>query len=182
MSRITGLDLSLASTGIARIVDGRGHVDRVRSAGHNGDTLGARQHRLHAIASTVCARARLSDLVVIESPAYSRTQGAAHDRSGLWWLIVNHLIRHHVPVAEVPPSVRAKFATGRGNAGKDEVLAAVIKRYPDVDVTGNDEADALTLAAMGALHLGVPLTGAIPVTADQARIVAVQRWPERVGA
>ena len=37
-------------------------------------------------------------------------------------------------------------ATGAGGglkAGKDQVLAAVIRRYPDVPVDGNDQADAL---------------------------------------
>ena len=61
-----------------------------------------------------------------------------------------------------PPTSRATYATGKDNAGKDAVLAAVVRRYPDVDVTGNDEADALVMAAMGARLLGHPLEDSLP--------------------
>ncbi|WP_344250995.1 hypothetical protein, partial [Isoptericola hypogeus] len=73
---------------------------------------------------------------------------------GLWWLMVHRLLRNDYPVAVVAPPARAKYATGAGNAAKDKVLAAVVRRYPNVEVTGNDEADALVLAAMGARRLG----------------------------
>ncbi len=57
----------------------------------------------------------------------------------------------------VPPNLRAKYATGRGNAGKDEVLLAVAHRWTHVcQPDGNDTADALVLASMGADHLGHP--------------------------
>ena len=67
-----------------------------------------------------------------------------------------------VPVLPVPPSCRAKYATGKGNAGKDEVLLAVARRYPHAPVGGNDEADALVLAAMGARLLGEPVEDSLP--------------------
>ncbi len=39
------------------------------------------------------------------------------------------------------PTARARDATG--NAGKDLVLASVIRRYDDERILGNDVADAL---------------------------------------
>ncbi|MBA3907928.1 MAG: hypothetical protein H0X35_14780, partial [Pseudonocardiales bacterium] len=151
---VIGLDLSLTSTGIAIIDGGSVTLHRVKSKGAKGDTLAARHVRLLRITDETYSLGIYNStdrcsLVVIESPAFSRTTGHMHDRSGLWWLTVDIFRMHGYPVAEVTPTARAKYATGKGNAGKDAVLAAVVRRYPDVEVSGNDEADALVLAAMG---------------------------------
>lgn len=185
MSHILGVDFSLTSTGIATIHtgDGREHhiVDRIKSTGSKTATLTERNKRLtqlacavHSVAHTIDGEP--ADLVVIEGPSFGQArQGGQHDRAGLWWLAVSYLIDAGLPVAEVAPASRAKYATGKGNAAKDAVLAAVVRRYPDVDVTGNDEADALILAAMGARHLGHPIEAALP----QQHLVAMDavRWP-----
>ncbi|WP_211355193.1 hypothetical protein [Blastococcus colisei] len=112
-------------------------------------------------------------LVVVEGLAYSRTTGKAAERAGLWHLVVERL-DGVVPWAQVPPTARAKYATGKGNAAKDAVLAAVVRRFPDVEVTGNDQADALVLAAMGLDHLGHP-----PVVVPAAHRVSLGAvvWP-----
>jgi crossover junction endodeoxyribonuclease RuvC len=78
-------------------------------------------------------------------------------RAGFWWLVAWRLWVRGYTVVEVPPATRTRYATGRGNASKDDVLSAVIRRYPHVDVNGNDEADSLVLAAMGMRHLGRPI-------------------------
>ena len=52
------------------------------------------------------------------------------------------------------PQSRAKYATGRGNAPKDQVLAATIKRYPHLDIIDNNAADAVLLASAGLRVLG----------------------------
>ena len=55
----------------------------------------------------------------------------------------------HVRYVLVTPATRAKWLTDKGNATKDECLAAAIKRFGHlVDIRGNDEADAFTLDAM----------------------------------
>ena len=172
--RIIGLDLSLTSTGIA----GRGWTDRVRPPGSAGGLHGALS-RMRDIRDTVLGYARGADLVVIEGLAYSRTTGKATERAGLWWMVMEALAARDVPVAVVTPTARARYATGRGNAGKDEVLAAVIRRYPAYLVRGNDEADALVLAAMGYDHVGQPLVqlrGQLPA-AHRAALTGVA-WPE----
>jgi len=163
-SRIVGLDLSLTSTGIAIVDVASGELPawktfRVESTGHRGDTLAQRRQRLSDLAQAICAHVGNPRLVVLEAPAFSRTVGSQHDRSGLWWLIVDILALDGVPVTEVMPSGRAKYGTGKGNAAKDAVLAAAIRRYPDADIQGNDVADAVILAAMGARHAGFPVEG-----------------------
>lgn len=164
--RVVGLDLSLTSTGLAATGTTNGipyaAVDRITTK-PTGDNIRARTARLNHIVDAVHGWvAADTDLVVIEGPALATRSAHTHDRSGLWWLVINRLIANDHPVVIVPPSSRAKYATGKGNAAKDAVLAAVVRRYPDTDVTGNDEADALILAAMGARALGHPIeTGGV---------------------
>lgn len=161
MTTIVGLDLSLTSTGWAIVtVVGAEHVAEVgtiSTTGVRAASLCARNARLQGIKRQITGLAHGADLIVIEAPAYSRSNPGMHDRSGLWWIVVAQLTGMGHTVVEVTPSARAKYATGKGNAAKDAVLAAVVRRYPDVDVTGNDEADALVLAAMGARALGQPI-------------------------
>lgn len=184
MTAVIGLDLSLTSTGIAVINTDTGDVtiDRIQSKGTKDATLEERRSRLttlqYAVQTAITKAHEATEvvsipLVVIEQPAFSRQTGHMHDRSGLWWLVVAHAGKWY-DVAEVSPTARAKYAAGKGNASKDAVLAAVVRRYPQVEVTGNDEADALALAAMGARHLGHPIDD-LPKT-HLAAMDAV-RWP-----
>jgi crossover junction endodeoxyribonuclease RuvC len=186
---IVGLDLSLTSTGIAILNTGtrKAHVDRIQSDPPKTErhpktrkplppTLLQRTERLGKLRDQICATAEDADLIVIEGPSFASKTGSAHDRSGLWWLVVHTLDDYRwAPIIEVPPSCRMKYATGKGNAPKDVVLAAVVRRYLDVDVTGNDEADALILAAMGARHLGAPIEDTLP----QLNLTAMDNvhWP-----
>ena len=166
MTRILGLDLSLTSTGVCSIlIEPMDHYDdrevdtrSIKTAGKKDAPLADRAHRLLRIIDQATLGDR-PDLVVIEGPSFGQQrQSGQHDRAGLWWQTVIHFeVGENVPVVEVPPALLKRYATGKGNAGKDEVLAAVVRRYPDVPVTGNDEADALVLAAMGARHLGHPI-------------------------
>jgi hypothetical protein len=179
MTRVVGLDLSLASTGVAVAEfdpPGQGmdlvaliRTDRVRHprlAGHP---------RMNAILADVAGLAGWPDLVVVEGPSYGSKGGHDHERGGLWWKITGYLHDTGFPYAVVPPATLKMYATGKGNAGKDEVLAAVIRRYPAVEVAGNDEADALVLAAMGCHRLDFPL-GRVP--ASHSRAMVKVPWPE----
>ena len=200
--RIIGLDLSLTATGIATIDGDTIDVSTVRSSGAKDASLSDRASRINRLVDQIVALSmpesrssriwretgrRLGvvvgaprpDLVVIEQPAFSRTTGHHHDRSGLWWQTVTTLLEYGVPVVEVTPSGLKKYATGKGNADKDTVLLAVARRFPDVEIRNNNEADALVLAAMGADHLGCPI-GDMPAV-NRAALDAV-RWPEAVTA
>ena len=180
--KIVGLDLSLTSIGIAVITDGTATTDRILSKGTKAANLAARERRLRTLMNKISDHTTNADLIVIEGPSYGQArQGGQHDRAGLWWLVVSNTLRwaDAPPLVEVPPAARAKYATGKGNAAKDQVLAAVIRRYPHVMVDGNDEADALVLAAMGARHLGAPIDDLPKVHLEAMVKVA---WPETAAA
>jgi crossover junction endodeoxyribonuclease RuvC len=185
--RVVGIDLSLTSTGLASAGD-EVKLARIRSAAPKTPrhprtnkplppTLEQRRERLGLLCAKILTFVMLEepDLACVEQPAYSRNVGSMHDRSGLWWLVVNGLFANDVPVVEITPNQRAKYATGKGTDDKDKVLAAVIRRYPGVDVTGNDVADALALAAMGRRRLGRPLEESLPKPNLEA--MDKVRWP-----
>jgi crossover junction endodeoxyribonuclease RuvC len=171
---VAGLDLSLTGTGLALIDEGGIHTCLIKSVGKKGDSLAKRAARLAKLAAEIQAFIPEGAHIVIEQPAYSNSMGSMHDRSGLWWLIVGWLHPFH-NVTEVAPGTLKKFATGKGNAGKDEMLAAAIRRYPSAEVTDNNVADAVHLAAMGARYLGHPQEAD---TVKIAEAMAVPRWSE----
>ncbi|MBP6526307.1 MAG: hypothetical protein KA249_12965 [Dermatophilaceae bacterium] len=182
MLRVAGIDTSLTSTGVAvaLISEAGTVVDRVTrtvvSKGAKGDSLDARYRRLRVLVARIVDVAGGSDLVVIESPAHSRVTGSHHDRSGLWWLLIQDLRECSLAsVVEVSPSGRAKYISGKGNAAKDAVLAAAIRRWPEWDIAGNDVADAVGLLSMGCRSLGYPIETSMP--AANLTAMTPVRWP-----
>lgn len=159
--RVVGIDPSLTATGIACEDQGI-RVATVGSAGRKNDSFRKRWSRIQNLTQKVCGMVPDGAVVVLEAPSYGSRTGSQHDRAGLWWAIYDRLSGHRV--VTVPPTVRAMYATGKGNAGKDQVLAAVVRRYPSVEVTNNNEADALVLCAMGYRWLGVPIEDSLPQT------------------
>jgi Holliday junction resolvasome RuvABC endonuclease subunit len=180
--KTVGIDLSLTSTGVAIIEDGT-VVDlrRIQSKGSETATLNQRRTRLAGLRHRIWEAAHGADLVAIEGPSFGQTrQGGQHDRAGLWWLLTDWLLDDTldgfpIPVVEIPPSNVKKYATGKGNAAKDHVLAAVVRRYPQAEVSGNDEADSLVLAAMAHRHLGRPIDDLPKVNLTALDNV---HWPE----
>ncbi len=167
--RILGVDPSLTSTGLATVDGG---CDSIKTNPRDWpDDL----QRLRYIAHTILGRAFSAnvDVVVMEGLAFASRTGKASDRAGLHWLIRDRLERRY-PVVIVPPTTRAKYATGKGNAGKDAVLIAVVQRFP-IYVSDNNEADAVVLLAMGLDHYGTPLA-AVPAV-NRTALQAVT-WPE----
>lgn len=170
-----GLDLSLTSTGVATIRNGAAVVRRITSKPTKDATTEDTSARLDSLVAAIVSAIPSSDatLVAVEGPSFGSTGGAQHERGGLWWLVRRALRAEGLDVVVVPPTVVKKYATGAGNAQKDRVLAAVVRRYPDVDVTGNDEADALVLAAIRARNAGFPFEVSLPqVQADAAKSVS----------
>lgn len=170
--RICGLDLSLTSTGFARIAGGHAVVARLQPGKRKG------HDRLQYLLGEILDRCDDAALVVIEGPSYGSTGGREHERGGLWWMVAHALWLRRVPYCVIPPAVLKKFAAGSGNASKDLVLASVIRRYPAVPVDGNDTADALALAAAGAHWYGCPLAQ-VPLL--QSAALSKAEWPALAG-
>lgn len=167
-STVVGLDLSLTGTGLARVSEDGLQVKRISSIGSADATLVERSVRLKSMIDRILTWTGEPGLVAIESPAYHSASGHTHDRSGLWFGVVSALLDQGVIVAEVPPATLKKYATGKGNVNKDAMIAAMVRRFPDVDINDNNIADAVALGCVAARLLDHPIDGELSQARGQA--------------
>lgn len=167
--RIVALDLSLSATGVAH---NAGTAERAF-------TLRPRQlrgvERLEWIMRRVVKEALGKDLVVIENYAFARPN-QAHQIGELGGVIRLALYTHNIAYVEIAPSALKKYATGKGNAPKEAVLAAAFQRlgYAGYD---HNESDALWLLAMALDHYGMEEAPQVPKINREALVKV--GWPER---
>jgi len=191
--RVLGIDPSLTSTGLVLVEGGQVvETKRVRSklTGYARVQRILREieqmvfgpmGRAHDIGyeptGSACAdeMAPVNLRVGIEGTAMGARGSSVVQIFGLWGVITQQLWEWGAEPYVVAPSARIKYATGKGNSSKDEVLAAVVRRYTNAEVTGNDVADALIIAAMGARKYGEPLEADLP----KANLEAMEKvqWP-----
>jgi Holliday junction resolvasome RuvABC endonuclease subunit len=150
-----GLDLSLTSTGVA--------IGEDTHAIRPGDRRGP--ERLAFIRS--CIRDHLwirlyeadgPTVVLLEGYSFASKNSHAHALGELGGVMRLFFHEHRIPVIEVPPTCRAKFATGKGNASKSEVVSAISARTGRLWLgPGNeDRCDAWILQEMGRSYFGEP--------------------------
>lgn len=184
MRRIGGLDTSLTSTGVAiitRSVNGTclANVTTITSRGHRNATLTDRADRILDIRNAIIHALALCELVIIEGPAFGTKGGSPLDRYGLWWTTVGQLLNHGVPIAVCAPTANKKFMTGSGSAGKGAMCSAITRLWPDIQLSSKgtqaeDEADALSLAHIGAVKAGWE----VPTLQRHRDALPAVAWPE----
>lgn len=183
MTTILGLDPSLTSTGVAFLDNNGIAVTHLASKGRAGATLNESAKRVDQLCDDL--HHLLADLdhitlVVIEAPAMAHANAGTSLINGLWWSYVRTVHTAGVPIVSVAPTSLKVYGCGKGNAGKDEVLLAVARRYPQAPIETNDQADAVVLAAMGWHHVtGTPL---VDLPATHTRALAKVQWPADVPA
>ena len=99
----------------------------------------------------------LPDLIAVESLAYGAKGDSAWVLPWIFGRVIELAEKHDIPMLVVGTTARAKFATGKGNADKDTVMLAAAKRWPEAQVSNNNEADALVVAAVGCYYQGWPI-------------------------
>ena len=167
------LDLSLTRTGWAR--RHRDHTTHgVLTSSH-----GAKQpeQRLDDLGQQIAHLADAAAIVAIEGLSYSSRGSTLDQVHALHWHI--RLVLHHAatPTAVVPPAVIKRYGCGRGNADKQAMLAAAIKRLDyTTDRPDDNEVDALWLLALTCDAYGHP-TVAVPKAQRDPAVAAVD-WPE----
>lgn len=83
------------------------------------------------------------NMVVFEEVRRHAGTDAAHVYGGLMATLTAWCEENHIPYAGVPVGEIKKHATGKGNASKDQMIAAAVKRgYAPID---DNEADAIGL-------------------------------------
>jgi len=153
---ILGVDFSLTGTGVCAIADGEAECETFGSRAVDWWAFGERPREIAAAIDKWHGADRPA--WVIESPSFM-SRGRAHDNVLVGWhMLIDTMVFElgYNPPLLVAPSQLKKFVTGRGNAAKDEVLLATARRFPDVVIENNNEADALVLAAIGTVAYKEP--------------------------
>lgn len=138
---IIGLDLSLTSSGFC-LSDNIGIVKT--------NTKGA--ERLSYVSNFIvelCKENSIS-IAIIEGYAFSARNSHSHSIGELGGCVRMKLWESNIPYIEIAPTARAKFATGKGNASKSEVVSSVSSKTGLIfDGSGaDDKCDAWILREM----------------------------------
>lgn len=153
MATVLGIDPSLTSTGYAVISESEPRVMGLITSSASA-RLGYRLSNL-SLSIKGIIKAHTPMLVVVER-SFSGGQGPSAIKLGtaLGAVLVGIIEAFDVVMGQreaylVAPKVRAKYATGNGNAAKAEVLTSAVRRL-NYDGCSDDEADALWLAWVAA--------------------------------
>lgn len=142
-----GLDLSLTSTGYSIL----GKTGRISVSSKGPERLFDIREDISNILFS-----NSIEVAFIEGYAFSARNSQSHKIGELGGVIRLLMYEMSIPFIEIPPTSRAKFATGKGNAAKSEVISAVSAKTGIV-WTGpgaDDECDAWILEEMGRHYLG----------------------------
>lgn len=169
-ARVVGFDLSLVATGAAAP-----ESTVLITPGKLRD-----EPRLAYIRDAVLdlLRGRVAPLAVIEGLSFGSHTPSALERAGLHYIVRVALRERGIPFVVVAPTSLKKFATGAGNANKDAMIAAAIRRF-GFEGCDNNEADAYLLRCMGLAAYGL-----LDVTLPKPHMDALAKvdWPERRAA
>ena len=146
---VMGLDLSLTSTGVS--INGATSTIAVKATGPERLSMISEK-----VLDLICEH--LVDVVCVEGYSFASRNSQAHSIGELGGCVRMRLWESGIPFVVVPPTSRAKFATGRGNASKGEVISSISAKTGRVFVGsgGDDECDAWVLEEMVLTRLGVP--------------------------
>lgn len=183
LKRVVAFDLSLTAAGVA-VWDSRRSPFSIQTHVVRGPTVkkGSAPHyyaqRLAKLEvelmQFVKARRAEGELVVFEDYAWGARQ-LAHQLGELGGVLRLAVFRVAVPFAVVNPATVKKFATGRGNCKKSDVLLAASRQ---LGYSGNshNEADALWILQM-ALSWYLPHEAQCKLTKYREESLKKVSWP-----
>lgn len=154
-SNVLGFDASLTSSGFAYntiyggLVTGTIKPPKLRGTRR----LAWIRHEVYELLHTALPN-KLTEppaLFVIEDYAMG-AKGRTFDIGELGGIVKLEAWTYKVNILRVPPSSLKMFATGKGNADKNQVMLAVETIWGK-DIAQNDEADAFVLLQMGLAYL-----------------------------
>lgn len=148
------LALDLATvTGFARVANSvlttgsqtfaRHHGNKTRGADHHGASHGYFDNWLREQ-----LRQPLPTAVIYEDAGFFKSRDAVQICVGLRGILLAQTAKLDIPVYSYAPMTVKKYWAGTGKADKDDMVAATLIKFPEIDLTDNNEADAIAL-----LHL-----------------------------
>lgn len=161
---VVAFDLSLTCTGYA---DATGCGVLVPPA-----SVGRGIARVGWIRDAVLERVTAGNVVAVEGYSFASRGRAIISLGELGGAVRLAFADRGIAFADVPPSCRCMYATGKGNAPKEAVLAAAIRTLGYMGHS-TDEADALWLHAMATAHYASTSS----LTGKQRQALAAIDWP-----
>jgi crossover junction endodeoxyribonuclease RuvC len=153
--KVAGIDVSLTGTGVA--IHEAGGLTYVREHGEDGKrgaSFTSREERIGRLVDQVLFDCADAELAVFEAHDFgAKYSASAHDRSGVFWILVRELRAQGTRVAQATPQTLKMYQSGSGSASKDQMLVDAVRRYPTVDVRSNNQADAMAALSMGVRFL-----------------------------
>lgn len=119
-------------------------------------------------------------VVVLEGYSFGSKGQAVVNIGELGGVVRLALYELQVPVAEVPPACLKKYATGRGNAGKDDVLQAGVMRSGHT-FRDNNACDAWWLHQMALAYYDPDSDLLVKVPAAHRVALDKVPWPVMAG-
>jgi len=152
---IAAIDSSLTSTGVCYGTDQDDFAVTCCNSKPRGKTVLDRVKRYEGLVEDVIriVAAVKPAMIFIEEYAYSKNMGGQMYLGEFGGILRWNLIDYTPHVYEVTASALKKFATGKGNAPKDVVMAHLAKRYGRL-FQNNDEADSFVLYQMALVASG----------------------------
>lgn len=140
--RYVGIDPS-TKTGLA-ILDKSGNIINV-------EEITSKQkkdpHRFVDIAMQIIDQLEPTDIVTIEGFSYGSKGKGVSTQYGLGWIIRYFLFERGYDYFEVSPTAVKKFATGKGNTKKDEMVLPIYRHW-GFEHSSDNVRDAFVLAKM----------------------------------
>jgi crossover junction endodeoxyribonuclease RuvC len=124
MTRYVGVDPS-TKTGLV-ILNAQGEVE---NSSEVTTTLKDDPVRFMDIANRVVSQLLETDIITIEGFSYGSKGQGVSTQYGIGWLIRAELIRNRYSYTEVSPSAVKKFATGKGNEKKENMVLPIYKHW-----------------------------------------------------
>jgi crossover junction endodeoxyribonuclease RuvC len=173
--KVLGLDLKPAGSGIARTHDSDGELRR--SVARIGRSLPSVYDQIDIVEYAVRKACDAEpDIAAIEG-TFSRPGASDYGQHAIHFAITRALRKRKVPWVDIAPATLKVWATGKGDATKRDMCAAVVAtygRFLHINPNDDDSCDAVALLSMALAAYGQPLA---EVPESQRRALKVPKWP-----
>ncbi len=122
-------------------------------------------HRFMDIANQVEDQLEPGDKVFIEGFAYGAKGKGVSTQYGVGWAIRTKVIENDMEYTEISPGALKKFASGKGNTKKDELVLPIYKKW-GFESNSDNVRDAYVLA-----RIGMALDGLEETTKYQEEVI-----------
>lgn len=143
MGRYVGIDPS-TKTGVV-ILNSDGEVLDTKEI---KTTLKTDPHRFMDIAETVADQLERPDKVFIEGFSYASKGRGVSTQYGVGWMIRAEIVGMEMSYTEITPGSLKKFASGKGNTKKDELVLPIYKKW-GFESSSDNIRDAYVMAQIG---------------------------------